>query len=85
MANRGSTPSPRGKQAGAAKFPKPASGKDPGTKHLPRISPEERERLVAEAAYFMAERRGFEAGREVDDWLQAEAEVNRRLGGSRSS
>ena len=83
MANRGSTPSPGGKRAGAAKFPKPASPKDPEKKYVPRISPEERERLIAEAAYFIAERRGFEAGRELDDWLQAEAEVNRRLGGSR--
>jgi hypothetical protein len=84
MAIRGSTPPPKSKQAAAAKFPKPASREDPQTKPVPRISPEERERLVAEAAYFIAERRGFEAGRELEDWLQAEAEVNRRLGGSRS-
>ena len=84
MAKRDSTPSPGGKQAGTAKVPMPASRKDPQMKPVPRISPKERERLVAEAAYFIAERRGFEAGRELEDWLQAEAEVNRRLGGSRS-
>lgn len=46
------------------------------------VTPEERHRLVAEAAYFIAERRGFAAGYELDDWLQAEAEVDRRLDAS---
>lgn len=46
------------------------------------VSPEERHRLIAEAAYFIAERRGFTAGSEVDDWLRAEAEIESRLGGS---
>lgn len=39
----------------------------------------ERERLIAEAAYFRAQARGFVPGRELEDWLQAEAEVDRRL------
>lgn len=30
---------------------------------------------VALAAYFIAEKRGFEAGRELDDWLAAEAAI----------
>jgi hypothetical protein len=30
---------------------------------------------VALAAYFIAERRGFEPGHELDDWLAAEAEM----------
>ena len=30
---------------------------------------------IAEAAYYRAERRGFAAGQEVEDWLAAEAEV----------
>lgn len=41
------------------------------------ISPDERQRLIAEAAYYIAERRGFAAGCELDDWLQAEAEIER--------
>lgn len=47
---------------------------------------EERRRMVAEAAYFRAERRGFAPGAELEDWLQAEADVERliRSGGSRS-
>ncbi len=39
---------------------------------------EGRQRLIAEAAYFIAERRGFEAGHELDDWLLAEIEVELR-------
>jgi hypothetical protein len=35
----------------------------------------EREQMISEAAYFNAERRGFAPGNQIDDWLQAEAEV----------
>jgi len=35
--------------------------------------------LIAETAYFIAERRGFAPGHEFEDWVQAEAEVKRRL------
>lgn len=35
------------------------------------VSPEERHRMIAVAAYFLAERRGFAPGREQDDWWQA--------------
>jgi hypothetical protein len=31
------------------------------------------------AAYFLAERRSFEPGRELDDWLAAENEVGKQL------
>ena len=31
---------------------------------------------IAVAAYFKAEKRGFEPGHEVEDWLEAEAELN---------
>jgi hypothetical protein len=31
--------------------------------------------LTAECAYFMAERRGFAPGHELEDWLAAEREV----------
>ncbi len=32
--------------------------------------------LIAEHAYYRAERRGFAPGHEVEDWLSAEAEVD---------
>ncbi|MDP1612908.1 MAG: DUF2934 domain-containing protein [Sulfuritalea sp.] len=34
-----------------------------------------REQMIAEAAYFRAEHRGFEPGNEMSDWLQAESDV----------
>lgn len=34
-----------------------------------------RQQMIAEAAYFHAERRGFAPGNEMSDWLQAEAQV----------
>ena len=47
------------------------------------LLPEQREALVARAAYFIAERRGFAPGNELDDWLQAEAEIEARLKAAR--
>jgi len=34
---------------------------------------------IAEAAYFRAERRGFEPGHELEDWLAGEAEIREQL------
>jgi len=48
------------------------------------VTPEERWRMIAEAAYYRAERRNFAPGRAVEDWTAAEAEVDellRRRGG----
>ncbi len=39
-----------------------------------KIAPEQRQQVIAQAAYFIAERRGFAPGNELEDWLQAEAE-----------
>jgi hypothetical protein len=43
------------------------------------VTPEERYRMIAEAAYFRAEKRGFVGGDMAEDWLQAEAETERLL------
>ncbi|MGA9032294.1 MAG: DUF2934 domain-containing protein [Sulfuricaulis sp.] len=43
------------------------------------VSSNERQRMIAEAAYFRAMQRGFNGGDPVDDWLVAEREVNRLL------
>ena len=43
------------------------------------VSYEERWRMIAEAAYYIAQRRGFMGGDSVADWLAAEAEVDGRL------
>jgi len=45
----------------------------------PRAAPRGREALIAEAAYFRAQRRGFTPGHEVEDWLAAETEVDKKL------
>lgn len=50
----------------------------------PRETPEqeeatdiaEREARIAELAYLKAEKRGFEPGHEMEDWLEAEVELN---------
>ena len=41
---------------------------------------EERQRWVATAAYHKAEKRGFAPGYEVQDWLEAEAEIDQLIG-----
>lgn len=43
------------------------------------IGGERRLTLIAEAAYYRAERRGFQPGSELVDWLEAEAEVEALL------
>lgn len=45
----------------------------------PPVTAEERFRMIAEAAYFRAEKRAFVGGNVAEDWLQAEAEIDRML------
>lgn len=44
-----------------------------------QFSDDEWHEMVAEAAYYRAEARGFEAGSPEDDWYEAEAELRERL------
>lgn len=44
-----------------------------------KLSAEERQKMVAEAAYFRAQGRGFDGGDAVADWVGAESEINARL------
>jgi Protein of unknown function (DUF2934) len=46
----------------------------------PARSTKSREAWIAERAYFRAQSRGFEPGHEVEDWLAAEAEIEKRNG-----
>lgn len=46
------------------------------------IGAQERQMLIARAAYFRAEKRGFAPGGELEDWVEAEAEVLRLTGGA---
>lgn len=40
------------------------------------ISPEERYRMIAEAAYYIAESHGFDSSRTMQDWLEAEQKID---------
>ena len=78
MAVRKDRPAPRktpGKKAPAAKAPEPFSGNARAD-----LSADEVRKLISEAAYYRAKQRGFAPGHEMEDWIQAEAEVMRRIG-----
>jgi Protein of unknown function (DUF2934) len=49
------------------------------------VTPEQRHRMIAEAAYYRALSRGFSGGNAEDDWVQAEREINGALLQSSSS
>jgi len=43
------------------------------------VGPGQRAALIAKAAYYRAEKRGFAPGHETEDWLAAESEVDGKL------
>ena len=43
------------------------------------VTDSERASMIAEAAYYLAEQRGFEAGHELEDWLFAEGQIDAAL------
>ena len=43
------------------------------------VTPEQRYRMICDAAYFRAERRGFIGGHPEQDWHEAELEIDQRL------
>jgi hypothetical protein len=44
------------------------------------VTSEERHRLICTAAYYRAQQRNFAPGCELEDWLLAEAEIDRLTG-----
>lgn len=42
-----------------------------------RAMEEQTRLMIEEAAYFLAEKRGFSPGYELQDWLQAEAQIRK--------
>ena len=66
---------------------KPAAKKAPAAKTKlkvstapkPLLSTDQRNHYVAVAAFYIAERRGFTLGNPTEDWLAAEAEVDRLI------
>lgn len=57
---------------------KPAAPKKAAAKMT--VTLEQRYKMICDAAYFKAERRGFSPENETQDWLDAEAEINKMLG-----
>jgi hypothetical protein len=46
---------------------------------LASVTAEVRQAMIAEAAYYIAEQRGFGEGRGLEDWLLAEKQVDAKL------
>jgi len=67
---------PPAKAPAKAKAKKPAAA---ATRQVKAVSSEQRRYYVEVAAYHIAERRGFAAGNPLDDWVQAETEIDRLL------
>lgn len=72
-------PRPEPPMQAAAPATRPAAGPIVASS-TPRtaISPEQRRLMIAEAAYYRAQRRGFR-GDPVRDWTEAEAEIDAQL------
>ena len=68
------------KSTSAAATKKTTSAKSAvGSKKKMELNSEQRYRMIAEAAYYRAEKRGFEGGNSAQDWIDAEAEINQLL------
>ncbi|HSW38456.1 MAG TPA: DUF2934 domain-containing protein [Acidobacteriota bacterium] len=49
------------------------------------VSEDEKHTLISKAAYYRSERRSFAPGCELEDWLDAEAEIEKMLSQNRFS
>jgi hypothetical protein len=57
----------------------PAASADPSPVREEPIDPAHRHLMIAEAAFFIAQARGFAPSQDVDDWLAAEREIEQQL------
>jgi hypothetical protein len=64
------------REAPARKIKKQSTASSRPGKSSISISPEERWKLIAIAAYHRAEKRGFAPGDELQDWIEAEKEID---------
>lgn len=71
-------PSRKAAASKSADAAKPAANKAAGKSS--GITPEQRYRMIEEAAYYRAEHRAFAGGDPIQDWVQAEAEIAQRIG-----
>jgi hypothetical protein len=68
------SPTPRGTRAASRSTQQKSRPVPPAL-----IDQDLRRELIAQAAYYRAERRGFQPGNEADDWLAAEGEIDAAL------
>ncbi|MFA7270182.1 MAG: DUF2934 domain-containing protein [Sterolibacterium sp.] len=71
--------SPRASGVVKKSTPVKAAAAKPAASAKPAISEDQRRHYIEVAAYFIAERRGFPATSALEDWNQAEAEIDRLL------
>jgi hypothetical protein len=50
-----------------------------GPAHGPTVSADDRERMIRDAAYLRYQEGGCVDGRDMEDWLAAEAEIDAQL------
>lgn len=85
-AKRAATPAVKPEPVAKAKAAPKAAPKAAAVKPVPPlakmpagVSPEQRRNYVEVAAYHIAERRRFAPGNPLQDWVQAEAEIDRLI------
>ncbi len=74
-AKKDSGPAPAVQQA----FTKPSANAATSAAPAKKVDAKERYRLIAEAAYYLAQKRHFAPGHEVQDWITAEKLVDAKL------
>ncbi|MBI3775245.1 MAG: DUF2934 domain-containing protein [Gammaproteobacteria bacterium] len=71
---------PAGTEAASIPTPKATRAASKTSKALPAApitTSEERHRLIAETAYYLAERRGFQGSNPDQDWFEAASQVDK--------
>jgi Protein of unknown function (DUF2934) len=67
----------RGREAADNRLEGQAASEEEGSRWSP--TSHRRQQMIAVAAYHRAQRRNFDPGHELEDWLEAEAEVDAQL------
>lgn len=77
----GKSPGPKAKLKPTLALPAAAKQRPNSmvARSLVPVTPEQRQAMIAEAAYYLALQRNFEAGHEVEDWLLAESQIEATL------
>jgi len=71
---KGTRPEHPSRQSGDTGNARPSGGNGPAL-----LDERQRREMIATAAFLRAQRRGFESGSELEDWLAAEEEIDRWL------